>query len=293
MKQYFRHKIENLLVVSKIITVHYFEFGKNFMTTGESHNFWELVYADKADVDCIADNRRIVLHEGEMLFHKPNEFHAIAANGKNAPNVLIISFECKSEAMNFFEHKKISPSRRNLKFLYSILEEAKKTFDIPFSDPNAKKIELLPSPTLGGQQLIKNYLEILLIDVMRSMTETESGNKTFLKDGGFEKKPVADVVKVLKKHLFSPISIDQICRETNYSRSYLFREFKSETGKSIIQYFTDLKIEKAKELLRENDLSIKEISDKLAFDTPNYFSKTFRRTTSLTPSEYRKRNNLH
>lgn len=290
MKQYFRHKIENLLVVSKIITVHYFEFGKNFMTTGESHNFWELVYADKSDVDCIADNKRVTLREGEMLFHKPNEFHAIAANGKNAPNVLIISFECKSEAMSFYEDRKIHPSRRNLKFLYAILEEAKKTFDIPFSDPNAKKIELLPSPTLGGQQLIKNYLEIFLIDVMRLMTETESGNKTFLKDREFEKKPVADVVKVLSENVFLPLSIDQICKQTNYSRSYLFREFKAETGKSIIQYFIDLKIEKAKELLRENDLSIKEISEKLAFDTPNYFSKTFRKLTATTPTAYRKRN---
>jgi len=291
MKQYFRHKIENLLVVSKIITVHYFEFGKNFMTTGESHNFWELVYADKSDVDCIADNKRVTLREGEMLFHKPNEFHAIAANGKNAPNVLIISFECKSEAMSFYEDRKISPSRRNLQFLYAILEEAKKTFDIPFSDPNAKKIELLPSPTLGGQQLIKNYLEIFLIDVMRSMTETESGNKTFLKDRAFDKKPVANVVKVLSENVFLPLSIDQICKKTNYSRSYLFREFKAETGKSIIQYFIDLKIEKAKELLRENDLSIKEISEKLAFDTPNYFSKTFRKLTAFTPTAYRKRNN--
>ncbi len=292
MKQYFRHKIENLLVVSKIITVHYFEFGKNFMTTGESHNFWELVYADKSDVECIADSKRVSLREGEMLFHKPNEFHAIAANGKNAPNVLIISFECKSEAMSFYEDKKIKPSRRNLQFLYAILEEAKKTFDIPFSDPNAKKIELLSSPTLGGQQLIKNYLEIFLIDVMRSMTETESGNKTFLKDRAFDKKPVADVVKVLSENIFLPLSVDQICKKTNYSRSYLFREFKAETGKSIIQYFIDLKIEKAKEFLRENDLSIKEISEKLAFDTPNYFSKTFRKLTTYTPTAYRKRNNM-
>jgi len=141
---------------------------------------------------------------------------------------------------------------------------------------------------LEYKELGENYLEIFLIDVMRSMTETESGNKTFLKDRAFDKKPVANVVKVLSENVFLPLSIDQICKKTNYSRSYLFREFKAETGKSIIQYFIDLKIEKAKELLRENDLSIKEISEKLAFDTPNYFSKTFKKVTGYTPSTYRK-----
>ena len=56
----------------------------------------------------------------------------------------------------------------------------------------------------------------------------------------------------------------------------------------IIDYYINLKIEKAKELLRENELSVKEISEKLSFDTPNYFTKTFKRVTTLTPLEYKK-----
>ena len=50
MKKYFRHKLENLLVIDKIVTIHYFEFGKNFASEGESHDFWELVYADKGGI---------------------------------------------------------------------------------------------------------------------------------------------------------------------------------------------------------------------------------------------------
>ena len=55
-----------------------------------------------------------------------------------------------------------------------------------------------------------------------------------------------------------------------------------------MEYFTSLKIEKAKQLLRENELSVKEIADALAFDTPNYFSKTFKQLTGQTPSSYKK-----
>ena len=59
--------------------------------------------------------------------------------------------------------------------------------------------------------------------------------------------------------------------------------------KSIIEYFIELKIEKAKQLILENKLSVKEISAALSFNEPNYFTKTFKRVTGITPSTYRKR----
>ena len=53
-------------------------------------------------------------------------------------------------------------------------------------------------------------------------------------------------------------------------------------------YFIELKINQAKQLLRENELSVKEISEKLAFNTPDYFTKTFKRITGVTPLAYKK-----
>ena len=174
MKQaYYKHKIENLLLVSKIATIHYLELEKSFSNAGERHDFWELVYADKASIVCTAEDKEIVLNEGEALFHKPNEFHRLSANSRNAPNVFVISFVCKNEAIHFFEDRKVKLNKQHLKFIYMIIEESKKTFDLPYSDPKLKKMKLLQSPTLGGQQLIKNYLEILLINVMRDETQNE------------------------------------------------------------------------------------------------------------------------
>jgi AraC-like DNA-binding protein len=175
------------------------------------------------------------------------------------------------------------------KFIYSILEEGRKTFDIPYSDPNLKKMNLLPQPTLGGEQLIKNYLEIFLINLLREQTETAQGNTTFLPWKEFSTKPIDDVTAVLKENIYSALTIDEICEKTNYSKTYLFRVFKAKTGKTIMTYFTELKIKQAKQLLRENELSVKEISEKLAFNTPDYFTKTFKRITGVTPLAYKKR----
>jgi YesN/AraC family two-component response regulator len=59
-----------------------------------------------------------------------------------------------------------------------------------------------------------------------------------------------------------------------------------------MEYYAELKNKTAKKLLRENELSIKEISEKLCFDTPNYFSKTFKKLNGLTPTQYKKRYNI-
>ena len=289
MKTYFQHKLSNLISINKIVTIHYFEFEKDFQTKGEAHDFWEIVYAEKESLFCSADGQKILLEQGEALFHKPNEFHTLAANGKNAPNVFILSFVCKSESMKFFENKKFTLSPHLVKFLYSILDEGRRTFNIPYSDPNLKKMKLLPSPTLGGEQLIKNYLEIFLINLLREQTETEQGNTTFLPWKELSVKPIDDVIAVLQEHLYESMSIDDICAKTAYSKAYLFRIFKAKTGKTIMSHYIELKINQAKQWLRENELSVREISEKLAFNTPDYFTKTFKRVTGLTPLAYKKR----
>ena len=287
-KAYYKHKIENLLVINKIVTIHYFEFHKQFCGPTEAHDFWELVYADKSSIYCQADGKEILLNEGELLFHKPNETHALRANGVTAPNVFVISFECKSEAVRFFENRKLRLPKAYLTFIYAIIKEGKKTFDLPYSDPLLKKMQLLQTPTLGGQQLIKNYLEILLVNLMREETEKADANAVFLPQGELEERLAEQIKSFLQDKVYERIDISDVCEAVHYNKSYVFKQFKRATGCSVMAYFLKLKIQTAKRLLRESDLSVAQIAEKLAFDTPNYFSKTFKKTTGYTPLQYRK-----
>lgn len=289
MKKYFRYKLENLININKIVTIHYFEFDKNFKFENESHDFWEIVYADKEKIICSVNGKDVLLNEGEILFHKPNVVHSLSADGKKAPNVFISSFECKSQSMHFFEDKKIKLNENLKNYVYLIVEEARKTFDIAISNPNLKKLELLKTAPLGGEQLIKNYLEIFLIELIRSLTETKKGNNSFLKKSEYDNKFIDDIVKILNQKVYSSLDIDDICGATAYSRAHIFREFKKITGKTVMNYYSDLKMEKAKQLLRETDNSVSNIAEILNFDTPNYFSKTFKKKIGLTPLQYKKR----
>lgn len=293
MKKYFKHKIKSLLVVNKIVVIHYLELEKSFHHPAEKHNFWEIVCTVKGDVCCTADGKVIELKEGNMFFHKPNQTHSLTVNKSKGTGVFVLSFDCLSEAMRFFTDKKVKLNQRQLKQITQIIEIAKKTYDITFYDLDVDIMNLLPNPTLGGEQLIKNLVEMLLIDIMRSLTETAKGNDVFLQDIEINDKLAKDIIDILNDGLFDNLTIDDISKKISYSKAYIFRQFKKATGKSVMEYYTELKIKQAKTMLKEDRFNIKEISEKLEFDTPNYFSKTFKRLTGSTPSEYKKINSFH
>ena len=286
-EKYYKHKIENLIKVSKIVTVHYFQFAKDFESKGEFHDFWELVYADKHGVICTADGQRIPLNEGEMLFHKPNEYHSLAGDKQKPSNVFIISFECKSAAMRFFENRKMRLHKDLLPFVYMLAEESKRYFDLPYADPDLKKMQPKASPSLGGTQLIKNMLEIMLISLMRNHSE-HTETELFLQPKEYAERLIRQIVTYLTERVQGRVSIDELCQYTRYNKSYLFRQFKQATGQTIMQYFTRLKINEAKRLLLETDMNVMQIADNLAFDTPNYFTKTFKKISGYTPLQYKK-----
>lgn len=289
MRKYFKYKIKSLLVVRRIISIHYLEPETVVNQEEEHHDFWEIVYADKGSVLCSSDGDNTILEEGTMLFHEPNEKHTLSC--KKGSSVFILSFDCLSEAMRFFTKKSLKLNKKQTNFVKEIVDIAKKTYDITFYNSDVEIMNLLPHPTLGGEQLIKNYLETLLIDVMRSLTETEYGNDVFLKEKDINNKLAEDIIKILKDNLSGRLTIDDISKKISYSKAYIFRQFKSSTGKSVIEYYQELKIGKAKEYLINSNLSVKEISQKLGFDTPNYFTKTFKKLTGKTPLEYKKRTN--
>jgi len=289
MKKYFKHKLENLLLVNKIVTLHYASVDKSFSHESEAHDFWEMVFSEKGNVFATIDGKNVIIKEGEMYFHKPQEIHAHRADGNNGMTVFIASFVCRSPAMHFFENRTVKLTKSQKQYVYQIVEEGKKTFNIPYFNPDMTKMELLPHPALGGEQLIKNHIELLLIDVMRSLTETEHGNKVFIPETEFGNKFVSDVIKILKNNVYGRISIEDVCKKTNYSKAYVFKRFKSTTGSTVMEYYTELKINESKRLLSETDLSVREISEKLAFDTPNYFTKTFKKAVGVTPTAYKKR----
>ena len=281
---YIKHKIANLITVSKIVTIHYYELDKNFSFDGESHNFWEMVYVDSGQLEIKANNNIIKLKQGEVIFHKPNEFHTLKVDRDDAANVFVITFVCSAKSMSFFKNKTAVVPAKLRKYISTIIEEANETFNSMATTD--VKLEIKENPPIGGQQMIRTHLEQFLIMLIRSEQETRD-LRIFPSKESMENHIVSEMMHLIDEKLYSRISVEEICKTLKYSRSYLSKIFKSASGYTILEYILTQKVREAKKLIRKGSYNFTQISDMLAFDNPHYFSRVFKRITNMTPSEYK------
>lgn len=85
------------------------------------------------------------------------------------------------------------------------------------------------------------------------------------------------------------LSLKQLSQKFYLSEPYLCVRFREETGKTFIQYLTELRIEKSLPLLADGEHKIQEIAVRVGFDNGNYFSKIFKRQQGISPKDFRKR----
>lgn len=103
-----------------------------------------------------------------------------------------------------------------------------------------------------------------------------------------------DVVKKVKRYIYSHLAGDTslyvLAEHVHLSQEYLLRVFKQKEEITILQYINDLKLKKAKELLYETDLQMKEIAEQLGFTSAGYFGRFFKSKLGITPHAYRESN---
>ena len=281
--------LEDSVTINRIISVHYFQYMSDFSFPGESHDFWELVCVDRGEIDALAGDRRLTLKKGNILFHKPNEFHNVLTNGKVSPSLVVIGFECHSPAIKSFEDQLMSVQDTEIELLAQIIVEARNTFSGRLDDPYQEELIFNSEPlTFGSAQLISHYLEQLMIHLYRRyfsyslpvrssrfLAEASSGNDTYNR-----------IVRYMEEHLGERMTIDRICRDNLVGRSQLQKLFRDTKGCGVIEFFSMMKIDTAKQMIRDNQLNFTQIADRLGYNSIHYFSRQFKQITTMTPSEY-------
>ncbi len=96
------------------------------------------------------------------------------------------------------------------------------------------------------------------------------------------------VIPYIKDNITNPFTITDLAKHAALNPQYMMRLFKKTTGKSIVEYVTIYKMERAKELLKKSQWTNEIIAEKVGYVSSNYFIKLFKKQYGITPREYRK-----
>ncbi|WP_216775204.1 response regulator [Metabacillus halosaccharovorans] len=118
------------------------------------------------------------------------------------------------------------------------------------------------------------------IELIRYFTE-----KMILQGEGND--PISKAKTYIHDHYRESFSLDDVADYVELTPTYFTKLFKDQTQQTFIDYVTDYRIEKSKELLRQTNLSLKEIAYKVGYKDPNYYSRVFKKWTNLSPKQFR------
>ena len=285
MPQYSPLYPERPFTVRELFTVHYFEYASGYAFHGETHDFWELLYVDRGAIHVTAGEHVYELHQGQLIFHAPGEFHALSSDGA-PPDLIVMSFSCEGADMSRFRGLVTQAGRAERMLLARIVSESGSAFSTPLDDPATRGMDRRGEEELfGSEQMLQNVLERLLLTLLRR----RGGERPVLSTAraALEAEDLLGrVVLYLQAHCREQLSLERICRENLVGRSRLQKLFHTHLGCGVIAYFRRLKAEAAKEALRKGGQNMEEIADALGYTSAAYFSRDFKKCTGMTPTEY-------
>ena len=280
-------RLDDVLVVDELFTIHLYEMDSDYKFFGETHDFWELLYVRTGIVEIFAGSQRYLLSEGEVIFHKPLEFHSVANAQNSLSAIFIMSFSSRSDIMKEFNDKITKIGKHELEIIQKIMSLAERVLEISFTLQGFTPLQYKANVPYSTKKLLKITIEQFLIHLLESQEVYDVQNRILYSNyNDYEKSICLKIHEILTDNIYKSVTIKYIAGILCLSPTYVCYLFKKNAGEGIISYFNKLKIQEAKRLLREEKYNITQISEALGYTSVHYFSRVFKKTCDMSPSEY-------
>lgn len=231
---------------------------------------YQILYISKGKGTFTSEStKKTNIMKGQIILLFPGQWHTYCPSNDTGWNEYYIGFEGPI-IDDLVKNEFISPNNQILDV--GVNEE--------FVTLYSKAIQVAKNERKTDQQ----YLAGIVLHLL-GMVISYSQNKTIELNNSGEIIERAKII--MNENIHRQINIQGIATNMGTSYSWFRKEFKEYTGFAPAQYFQELKLRKAKELLTETNLSIKEVAYELDFSSYEYFLSFFKKKVGVTPSEYR------
>ena len=248
------------------------KYDSDWHSTLHTHPFTELFYVVDGKGEFNIQGQRFPVKPNDFVIINPQvehtelsspdeplEYIVLGINGLSFSNLTPVS-----EGGHPFSFFNLRDEQKDiLRYLNAMVQEA-------------------TSQSMSYELVCHNLLEILLIKILR--------HQHFDLEVGKQSKATKDISFIkhyLETYYHESIQLEDLASMTHLSRFYISHSFKKEIGMSPMEYLIDIRIKESKILLRTTNYSISQVADIVGFTTPTYFSKQFRKSTGISPTDYR------
>lgn len=269
---------KNLLEVNGLYAILRGLRHPDFDFKGEYHASWEMVYVINGHIGVSADDRVYELKSGDMILHKPMEFHTLKTLGKTSAEILIITFSMDGGLSHELKNKVFHPVGSALSALKMLMNTLEKNGSMESFYDSVDYLVVLGKAL--PKQLVFTQLEAFLLMLLY----TENTTLPTVKNEASEL--YSKIVEILEENVYGWIPISEIARKCNRSETTVKNCFKNYTGCGIHKYLLKIKMRTAIKLLHSG-MSVGQVSEALGFEDANYFSTVFKREIGSNATSYK------
>ncbi len=274
------HPVIEQIRITELYTLFEIFRENHFSFKGESHNFWECMYIISGSVCISADERVYQAEAGTIVFHKPMEFHKFHVTHDPGAVLFIFTFSAEGPLTHYLQNKVFCLTDTQKLWISSLLD---------FLHSKTERGPLLPGiyheyltpwdKNASYGQTVASYLQQLFLSL------SENGNLS-LTDVNENAVIFGQAVCYLNMNVHRQPTVLEVAEHCHVSESKIKRIFQKYAGISVHKYLLNMKIKASVKLLSDGE-SVNDVSEKLGFASPCYFSKAFKRETGVNPSSYR------
>lgn len=299
-KDYQDTYLDSSITIDSLQTIHYFKFSPDYNYRGESHAFWEFIYIDFGILNVRIENDIYTLEKGDLILVSPDAFHNVWGNYQHPSDIAVISFRSPTSQLFGLSHKIIKTSQRQQFFIGQFLKEARLTFAAELEKPAILKLEKKENLPFGSEQSLRNLLELLVIDLVRKNTESlpPLPPEQLMKTESISARSstiklhkdriiIRQIQDYFENHLGdSTLTLQQVCKENFVSSALLQQVFRRNLGTGVIEYYNNLRMERAMHFIQAGKYNMTEISQMLGYNSLHYFSRCFKKAVGIPPTAY-------
>ena len=243
-------------------------------TNDHWHDEYEFICADHCPIDITINGAAIHLSPGDAVLVQGRDIHSFRSSG-TPTTVIVVHPELWGDA-------KDGLFWGQLRFQQQFSTDCEEDFEILSL---IKRLPLLLEERPYGYDFrIKATLCRIFCIMLDKGMYTESEENFIL-----HKEEIIKLSDYIHKNYAERITLDDLCARSHFSRSYLIRIFKENTGKTPLEYINSYRLFKAASKLHETGESILQISVDCGFPSVGYFIRSFKAQFGMTPGAYRKR----